>query len=616
MKMFEARASMLRAEMQKGNGDGASYSFPVSLEPAFTPYDYGAIGRKIPHLPSSRPERAEPFTLSFARINPSLKDDFKSAQAEQILIALNPSRPLGLDIVGCSEGVELQLSGTLEDIQAAIRQISAHYLYTEVFLATDWIKEIIEHLKYTRSYRMKESYLFPIKAGHPVDPYTALLGGLHDLPKGECALFQVLFIPAKHDWAGNILRLSRHPWDPSKSAFVDLPQLPKTADNKAATPMFAVAVRLAASSQKLLDRLEGSFLAFFSGEENGLTRRAEACPVENILARVSFHHGMILNARELAGLVHFPDPDHMPESLLMAAPGAPAPPLARRDILVPLGGNRHRGIEVPVGISEEWLTRHVAIFGASGSGKSTLLSWFLRVIYAGYGLAFLDPAGDTAEWFLRLIPRHRVSDTIYLNFGDRDFPPALNVLEASDQREREILAGELLTSLKRLFHGSSEFGPRMEWILRQAIRTLLLCSGEKTLRDIPWLLGDQEFRTKVLETIHDPDILDFWNRVFPHFPAGAADPILNRLSHFLDDPLVRNIVAQPNRIDFHRVLREGKVLICNLSKGTLGEEPAILLGSFILSRLQLAAMARAEVPTEERLLFPILVDEFQNYGGT
>ena len=232
-----------------------------------------------------------------------------------------------------------------------------------------------------------------------------------------------------------------------------------------------------------------------------------------------------------------------------------------------------------------------------------------------HGLAFLDPAGDTAEQFLRLIPEHRVQDCIYFNPGDREYPPALNVLEASDQREKEMLASELLTSLKRLFRGSAEFGPRMEWILRMSIRSLILSDGQKTLRDIPRLLSDEAYRGYVLESISDPDILDFWNRVFSRFPPSAVDPILNRLSHFLDDPVVRNVVCQPNLIDFHEILREGKILVCNLSKGILGEEAATLLGSFILSRLQLAAMARAEIPPHERQLFPIIVDEFQNYGG-
>jgi hypothetical protein len=119
----------------------------------------------------------------------------------------------------------------------------------------------------------------------------------------------------------------------------------------------------------------------------------------------------------------------------------------------------------------------------------------------------------------------------------------------------------------------------------------------------------------VLESVEDVDIRYFWETIFPRFPASAIDPVLTRLSAFLDNPLVRNIVSQPNLVDFHAILREGKVLLCNLSKGIVGEEAAVLLGSFILARLQLATMARAEIPPEERRLFVILVDEFQTYGG-
>jgi hypothetical protein len=565
--------------------------------------------------PGPVPQHFRPSGVEVVQIRPSAEDKFKGNGAEQVLPSLSPLDPLGFDVVAYSGEVRLQIAGTAGDIQAVNRQVSAHYPSTEVFPSSDLFREAKSLIKYGLSYRLKESYLFQIRTRHAVDPYTSLLAEMAGATPGECALFQVLFIPVRGDWAGNVTAVARDTWDPSRSPFVDLPQLPKIADGKVGTPLFAAAVRLAASSKGLLDRLEGAFLSLFAAEANGLVRRDEPCPVKCIIARTSLHHGMVLNAQELAALVHLPDPNCMPRSLVSAEPGAPAPPLAPSNILVPLGTNRYRGQEVPTGLPPHWIPRHVAISGATGSGKSNLLYLFCSVVDAGYGLAFIDPAGDTADGFLRLIPGHRVADTIYLNFGDRDHPPALNVLESSGLREAELLAGELLTSLKRLFQGSSEFGPRMEYILRQAIRTLLLCSGEKTLRDIPHLLSDKTYRVQVLETVEDVDLRYFWEAIFPHFPASAIDPVLTRLSAFLDNPLVRNIVSQPNRIDFHWILREGKVLLCNLSKGVLGEEAAVLLGSFILTRLQLAAMARAEIPPDKRRLFVLIVDEFQTYGG-
>jgi len=163
--------------------------------------------------------------------------------------------------------------------------------------------------------------------------------------------------------------------------------------------------------------------------------------------------------------------------------------------------------------------------------------------------------------------------------------------------------------LKRLFHGNSEFGPRMEWILRGAVRTLLASEGEKTLYDIPKFLENKSYRDAVLATVQDRELRDFWQR--RNLSATVVDPVLNRLSSFLDRPTIRNVVSQRNRIDFRQIMRERKIFIANLEKGLL-QDTAFVLGSFILSRLQLAALARRP---EERFLFPIICDEFHNLAG-
>ena len=231
----------------------------------------------------------------------------------------------------------------------------------------------------------------------------------------------------------------------------------------------------------------------------------------------------------------------------------------------------------------------------------------------GYGLAFLDPNGDAAEDFLRLIPGHRVEDTIYFNPADRDYPPAFNVLEASDDREREMLASDLLVALKHLFE--RWWGYRQEILLRQCIMTLLFSKGTKNLRDITRLLLDEAYRESVLETVEDQDIHAFWRLQFPTLRREAMGPVLSKVSKFVDNRLVRAIIAQPNLIDFQRVMNEGKVFVANLSKGLLQEDTSILLGSMILAKLQVATMARAGFPPHERRPFVIVVDEFQNYAG-
>jgi len=618
MSILETRIKAMRYEMDRGRGGDRAWPFPVPLEPPFTPFQ----GNKPVISPARQVERPQPQIetpvsvdcLEFLRVRLSVDDEYGVGLAEQLLLALGSRSPTSFEVLGINGKVVLQYGALNEDCENVSRQLSSHYPRAQVSQEDDLLKQQRHHRFLARSYRLRESHLFRIRVQHGAENYAALMGILSGLGADQIALLQVLFQPVRNPWQENILRVACDPWDPSKSAFLDLPTLPKRAQAKIEKPLFAVAVRIAATRNDVLDRLEGSFFTQFESEENGLVPVVHTYPGDAILGRYTLTTGMLLNAQELSSLVHSPDPENLADGTVeLATPTALAPQTAVNQ-LVFLGINRHQGKETTVGIGANRLTRHVAIFGATGYGKTTLLKRFaISLIEKDYGFAFLDPAGDAAEEFLELVPERRIEDVVYFNPGDREYPPALNVLQSSGQ-DQEMLTAELMVGLKRIFHGHSEFGPRMEWITRQAIRTLLASEGEKTLRDIPRLLADKSYLEEVLKTVNDPDLLWFWETRAP-FPASVIDPVLNRLSAFLDRPTIRNIVSQPNLIDFDEIIQEGKILICNLSKGILGEEHSSLLGSFILSKLQLAALRRAELPPSDRKLFAIIVDEFQNYAG-
>src|SRR6202035_3158885 len=80
-------------------------------------------------------------------------------------------------------------------------------------------------------------------------------------------------------------------------------------------------------------------------------------------------------------------------------------------------------------------------------------------------------------------------------------------------------------------------------------------------------------------------------------------------------PLLRNIIGQSRTsLDLRAIMDEGRVLLVNLSKGRVGDDASALLGSFLVTAIQLAAMSRAELPEAERRDFCLYVDEFQNYA--
>ena len=603
------RMASVQRELSVGKGGGLEFQ-PVPLEPLYVPFDPFSTTPRSGGQFRARIDHHASGSLQALSVRPSEEDEYSLPRSEQFLLSLDARYPVGFEVAGADGEVEIQLVAAPPDVDPILGQIKAHYAGCEAFESEDCLTSLTTGLLYARGYRLRRSHLFPLREGHRTDPYTALLGLLGSLGPDESALYQVLFLPARSDWKHNIMTVARDPFDPSKSAFPDVPLL-KRAEAKAAKPLFAVGIRLAASSAGLLDRLQGSFFSQFQSEDNSLVPLAEPYPIGDILNRSNYTSGILLNAGELAGLVHIPDPSAMLETLTVAEPGSPAPELARQNILAPLGGNHHQGKDTLTGIPAQQLSRHVAIFGGTGYGKTNLMKFcFAPLLERGYGMAVIDPKGDLAKGLLDLVPEHRIKDVVWFDPTDRAFPPALNVLQSSGQLEHETLTSELMVGLKRLFHGNSEFGPRMEWILRNAVRTLLASQGEKTLHDVPRFLEDSTFRSEVLATVGDRELREFWrNRSLSH---TVIDPVLNRLSSFLDRPSIRDVVSQPNKIDFHQIMREGKIFIANLEKGLL-QDASFVLGSFILSRLQLAALARRE---GERKLFPILVDEFHNFAAT
>jgi hypothetical protein len=115
-------------------------------------------------------------------------------------------------------------------------------------------------------------------------------------------------------------------------------------------------------------------------------------------------------------------------------------------------------------------------------------------------------------------------------------------------------------------------------------------------------------------------VLQFWNIEFASwsekFATEAIAPILNKVGAFTANPIIRNIIGQPkSTFNIRQIMDEGKILIVNLSKGLIGEDNAAILGSFLVTKIQLAAMSRSDIPNiEDRRPFYLYVDEFQNFA--
>lgn len=286
------------------------------------------------------------------------------------------------------------------------------------------------------------------------------------------------------------------------------------------------------------------------------------------------------------------------------------------DDITPIGITNWRSQGKPFGIKDRDRLTHLYITGKSGSGKSTLISTMaVSDIERGLGIAIIDPHGELAKSLLDYVPKGRIPDVIYFNPQDAEFPIGFNPLKGIHPSHFHLVASGVISTFKKLWYES--WGPRMEHILRYALLTLLEYRNASLL-DIQPLLTNKDYREHILSKCINPDLFAFWHNEFdkysPTLRTEAIAPILNKLSLLSANGLLRNIVGQKHRsFNMQDVMDEGKILICNLSKGTLGEDASALLGSMLITSIQLAALHRTKQPEHMRKSFYLYVDEVHSF---
>ncbi len=277
-----------------------------------------------------------------------------------------------------------------------------------------------------------------------------------------------------------------------------------------------------------------------------------------------------------------------------------------------------RGSTKKFGIKVDDRRRHMYCIGKTGMGKTTLLeNMVVHDIMAGNGVGIIDPHGDFAEKMLEFVPKERIKDVIYFNPADIEHPVAFNPIEKVSAGYRHLVASGLMGVFKKIW--PDVWSARMEYILNNSLLSLLE-SPDATLLDVMRLMSDKEYRTKIVDNLQDPVMKNFWVNEFAKyaqkFETEATAAIQNKIGKFVANPLVRHILGQStSSLDFRKNMDEGKIMIFNLSKGRIGEDNSALLGSMIITKLQLAAMSRVDIPNEaDRRDFFLYVDEFQNFA--
>lgn len=477
-----------------------------------------------------------------------------------------------------------------------------------------------------------ESESFPLGEGAGADPLRLVLGTLSLLNKDERALVQVVARPVttsgRHRLRRDANRLRRaqnlslipssRPRQPSRSADPGVDADVRLILEKAASPLWQVALRVAVSSEKRqaargkIHAIAGAF-GVFAGR-NVFVRRRVVGGKRAIEERV-LHRGFVLSVPELARIAALPSTEALP-GLDRASAKTVAVPRRLAEKGKPLGISNHHGDDRKVAIEVADAAHHIHLIGETGTGKSTLMArMVLADAEAGRAAVVIDPKGDLATAIAERLPKGAEKRTCILDPTDKDVAVGLNVLQGDDP---DLAVDHVVSVFKRIWERS--WGPRSDDIMRAVCLTLTRIP-DATLAEVPLLLTSKEVRAAVRyrsHRFHDlGDVVGFWEqfeKIGEQRRSQDIAPLMNKVRAFLLRGPVRAIVGQAKpKLNIPDLIENGGLLLVRIPKGTLGEETSRILGAFVVARVWQACMSRADLPEEERRPVGLYVDEMHNY---
>ncbi len=328
---------------------------------------------------------------------------------------------------------------------------------------------------------------------------------------------------------------------------------------------------------------------------------------------------MILSSMELASLYHVPNIrfNKYPCIAWQNYKIAPPPPNIPTEGLL-LGHNIYRGVKKEIRMKRDDRFRHFYVIGQTGTGKSSVLQVMIRQdLKNGDGLCVVDPHGSLIEDILPFIPRERADDVIYFDPSDMERPLGLNLLEGDTWEEKELVALDAMNIMIKLFD-EEVFGPRIQDYFRNGCLTLMSDPAGGALTDIVRLFTDDDFAKIKRQHVTNPVVASFWDHQMAKTGAREKQEMIPyfaaKFGQFVTNTMMRNIIGQAkSAFDFAEVMQDRKILLMNLSKGSVGEVNSKLLGLIIVQKIQMAALKREKIPKNERQDFFLYIDEFQNY---
>lgn len=512
--------------------------------------------------------------------------------------------------------------------------------------------------------KLQRHYSLPIKTYKKTetDPLNAITNALSKVPSGEGVAIQIVARSAKAEWRSVGRKITKNmqkgmsfeeakkgkkgTWkslfqsaEKSQKEQNDLAgrrmtkneeEMVQGIDEKSSKAGMDVNIRIIASSTSLpgaesdLNQVVQAFsqyniYEFGNAFKVEVPKKKDKLVKDFIYRQFDEDRKMVLNTEEMASIWHLPLPStETPNIEWLAARTAPAPNgLATSGLH--LGYNEFRGKKTEIYLDEEARRRHLYLLGKTGSGKSYLMRYMVNQdIKNGKGVCVIDPHGDLVDAIMGTIPKDRIDDVIYFNPSDIQRPMGLNMLEAPDENMRDFAVQEMISIFQMLFPPEM-IGPMFEHHMRNYMLTLMSdLENPGTLTEIPRMIADSKFQAEWIKKVTDPLVKSYWEdevaNTSDHTKSEMMGYLVSKVGRFVENEMMRNIIGQSkSAINFRKAMDESKILLVNLAKGTTGEVNANLLGLIIVSKIQMAAFGRTDMPEEDRRDFFLYIDEFQNF---
>ena len=545
--------------------------------------------------------------------------------------------------------VSLEIIGTHDDIKFYIsipekfQDLIEKQIYS-VYAGAD-IKVVEEPNIYTNDGKveylwlaLKKSPYSPLKTYKEIstDPLAAVTSTLSKLNENETVVIQLVLSPTDGKWAkigrSFISSTKKSESNPEKASYkVDAKQL-EAIEQKSGKAGFEVIVRIVAvaPSKEIakmnISNIKACFGQFespwnkFTSKKIRVKTMFMADFIYKYPALMWLKNRTVLSSDEIAGIFHFPNKSiETPNIYWLKAKKAPAPTESPQEGLY-VGDNLYRGVTKKFCMTTTDRQRHFYIVGQTGVGKSWLLAdMALQDIKAGHGVCFIDPH-DTYESILERIPPERIDDVIYFDPSQTERPMGFNVMECEREDQKDFVTSSIINLMYKLYdpYKTGIVGPRFEHAIRNIMLTVMIEPGA-TFIEIVRCLTDQSYVQELLPKLTDPMVRRYWTdqiaQTSDFHKSEVLDYIVSKFGRFITNTMMRNIIGQStSSFNFRQAMDDGKILIINLAKGTIGEENSAFLGLVLIPKILIAAMSRQDTPEANRKDFYLYVDEFQNFA--